>query len=91
MIKNGVDGVGESETDEQHANSAGGKKSSKDKDGDEEMTVVLPPSKASKNSGIPGKEHEGEIAMNGTDESESKTADDAVDPQATAIDSRSSP
>lgn len=48
----------------------------KDKDGDEEMTVVVPPSK-----GDAGKNED--VAMNGTDEAKPK--DPPVDPKAKAI------
>ena len=37
------------------------------KDGDDEMTVVVPPPKSSKLSGEPGKDDEGDIAMENTD------------------------
>lgn len=37
------------------------------KDGDDEMTVVVPPPKSSKLSGEPSKDDEGDIAMENTD------------------------
>lgn len=85
--ENGVDGVGDAEADDEQANSVEVKKSGKDKDGDEEMTVIVPPLKAVMIDGSPGKDNEGDIAMNGIQESENKTHDDTVDPQAKAVDS----
>jgi 26S proteasome regulatory subunit N3 len=90
-IENGVDGIGEPAADDQHSTSAGVKKSGKDKDGDEEMTVVVPPSKASKSSGSSKKDEEGDMAMNGTADPESDIPDEEVDPQAKTVDSGYSP
>lgn len=50
-------------------------KKSKDNDGDEEMTVVVPPSKSE------DAEKNGDVAMNGTEE---KEAEPPVDPKAKA-------
>ena len=80
-----VDGVDDSEADNQPAATTGANKSGKDKDGDEEMTVVVPPPKASKLTVSSTKDDEDDIAMNGIDEPESQTKDDAVDPQAKAV------
>jgi 26S proteasome regulatory subunit N3 len=88
--ENGVDVLGDLEADEQQASSTSVKKPGKDKDGDEEMTVVVPPSKAAKNPSNSGKDGEGDIAMNGIDEPESKTEADAADPQVKAVESRRS-
>ena len=61
-------------------------KSGKDKDGDEEMTVVVPPPKAAKLSGVSQKDDEGDIAMNGTTEGEIKEpTEPTVDPKSKAI------
>lgn len=87
-VENVIDGVDDLGADDQQANSTSVKKAGKDKDGDEEMTVVVPPSKASKISGSP-KHNQGDTAMNGVDEPESKDTDDAVDPEAKAAESRS--
>ena len=85
-IENGIDSVDEPELNDQQHTSAALKKSDKDKDGDEEMTVVVPPSKAFKNSDDLKKDEEGDTAMNGTLDPESKVFDDVVDPQAKAVD-----
>jgi 26S proteasome regulatory subunit N3 len=87
LAENGVNGINEGEADDKHSTLAGLKKSGKDKDGDEEMTVVVPPSKASKTSGEPGKGEEADVAMNGTEGEESKPTADGPDPQAKAIES----
>lgn len=88
-IENGVDSAVEPEVDENQSTAPpGAKKPGKDKDGDEEMTVVVPPSKASKVSGTARQDEEGDIAMNGTDNPESKAPNDGgVDTQAKAIES----
>ena len=52
------------------------------KDGDEEMTVVVPPPNSSKLAGEPGKDAEGDVAMDGTD---AVAKDETVDPKAKAI------
>ena len=86
-VENDIDGAGEPEVDDQESTSASLKQSGKDKDGDEEMTVVVPPSKASKISGSSGPDEDIDTAMSGTEASESKIPDDAVDPEAKAVDS----
>jgi hypothetical protein len=86
-IENGVDSITEPDPDDKQPASIGVKKSSKDKDGDEEMTVVVPPPKASKVSGSSGKDDGADIAMNGTDGSENQVIDDTGDPQGKAVES----
>lgn len=86
-VENGIDSVDESELDNQPSTSAVPKQLGKDKDGDEEMTVVVPPSKASKVSGGSGSDEDIDTAMGGTEASESKVPDDAVDPETKAVDS----
>ena len=53
------------------------------KEGEDEMTVVVPPPKSSKLSGEPSKDEEGDIAMENTDKSGSVSAE--LDPKAKAI------
>ncbi|KAF7506012.1 hypothetical protein GJ744_012359 [Endocarpon pusillum] len=87
--ENGADGADSadgSKVDDQPAAVTGVKESGKDKDGDEEMTVVVPPPKASKLTASPTKDDEDDVAMNGTDESESQAKDDVVDSKAKAVD-----
>ena len=52
-------------------------------EGEDEMTVVVPPPKSSKLSGEPSKDEEGDIAMENTDKSES--ANPELDPKAKAV------
>lgn len=53
------------------------------KEGEDEMTVVVPPPKSSKLSGEPSKDEEGDIAMENTDKSDSISAE--LDPKAKAV------
>lgn len=55
------------------------------KDGDDEMTVVVPQPNSSKLSAEPGKDNEGDVAMNGaTGEDEEKPVE-VVDPKVKAV------
>lgn len=63
-----------------------GGKGKKGKEGDEEMTVVVPPSKSSKLSSPPVKDTEGDIAMDGFEDEKTEDAGAVkVDPVAKAI------
>ena len=85
-LENGVNGTEDVEMDQDSSKSNGRTKPGKDKDGDEEMTVVVPPSKGSKLSGEPAKDEEGDVAMNGASESEVKEpVEPVVDPKVKAI------
>lgn len=53
------------------------------KEGEDEMTVVVPPPKSSKLSGQPNKDEEGDIAMENTDKSDSVSSN--IDPKAKAV------
>jgi 26S proteasome regulatory subunit N3 len=65
-------------------------KPGKDKDGDEEMTVVVPPSKGSKLSGEVAKDREADVAMERADEAKNETAVEAKeDPAAKAVSGKS--
>ena len=55
------------------------------KDGEEEMTVVVPPPKSSKLVGEPGKDQEGDIAMDNTDNPPNEGTDAQLDPKVKAI------
>lgn len=57
----------------------------KGKDGDEEMTVVVPPTKGPKLAGDSAPEGTEDVAMEGVETSADKTDADAVDPQAKAV------
>ncbi|KAL2404844.1 putative 26S proteasome regulatory subunit rpn3 [Exophiala dermatitidis] len=82
---NGIDGSEDVEMKEQSQNSKKGSKPNKDKDGDDEMTVVVPPSKGSNAPTAPGKATEADLkigALNGNSENE---AEAEIDPQEKAI------
>lgn len=53
------------------------------KEGEDEMTVVVPPPKSSKLSGEPSKDEEGDIAMENTDKSDNVSPE--LDPKAKAV------
>ncbi len=58
----------------------------KGKEGDDEMVVVVPPAKSAKLAGDAGKEEDGDIAMEGTQQTEAQTSEeDKVDPVARTI------
>ena len=85
-LENGVNGTDDLEMDQDSSKSTGKTKPGKDKDGDEEMTVVVPPAKGSKLSGEPAKDDEGDVAMNGATEDDVKEpAEPVVDPKSKAI------
>ncbi|RAH43357.1 proteasome regulatory particle lid subunit RPN3 [Aspergillus brunneoviolaceus CBS 621.78] len=81
--ENGMNG---SEDVEMGEDTAGGPTSSftasKDRKGDEKMTVVVPPTKGSRLSGEKAPDNEGDIAMEGADTEESKSE---VDPKVKAL------
>lgn len=55
------------------------------KDGEDEMTVVVPPLKSSKLSGELGKDEEGDVAMDNTESAETSKPEAAVDPKLKAV------
>lgn len=56
------------------------------KEGDDEMTVVVPPPKGSKLSGEPGKDEEGDVTMDNAEAAEAAGPDaDRVDPKVKAV------
>lgn len=59
-VENGVNGTEDTEMADEVTDQA---KSGQDKDGDDEMTVVVPPPKGSKLNSEPSKDIEGDIAM----------------------------
>ncbi|OJJ43402.1 hypothetical protein ASPZODRAFT_154591 [Penicilliopsis zonata CBS 506.65] len=84
-VENGVNGKEDVEMGEE---TAGGPTSSinntsKDRKGDEKMTVVVPPTKGSRLSTDPDQDQEGDVAMEGAEEDAQKTEE--VDPRAKAI------
>ena len=55
------------------------------KDGEDEMTVVVPPPKSSKLSGEPGKDEEGDVAMENTDNTQAASSETQIDPKVKAV------
>jgi 26S proteasome regulatory subunit N3 len=85
-VENGVNGTEDIEMADDSSKGPGRPRAGKDKDGDEEMTVVVPPSKGSKLSGPPEEDEQGDVVMNGTAEAETAGATEpAVDPKAEAV------
>lgn len=85
-MENGINGTKDVEMKDDVPASIKGGKAKKMKEGDEEMTVVVPPSKASKLSAPPVKDTEGDVPMDGF---EDENVEDAgalkVDPVAKAV------
>jgi 26S proteasome regulatory subunit N3 len=80
-VENGVNGTDDVEMGEDEPDSTVPKKSGKDKEGEEEMTVVVPPSKGTKLSGVPEPDQEGDVVMEGAEkESPQKPEEEDVDP-----------
>ena len=85
-VENGINGTDDIEMEDDSSKSTSRIKSAKDKDGDEEMTVVVPPPKAIRLAGAPQKDDEGDIAMNGTVEAEvTESVESAEDPKTKTI------
>ena len=84
LVENGVNG---SEDIEMGEDSAGAPTSSfnvsKDRQGDEKMTVVVPPSKGSRLPGDQGKDDD--VAMQGAEDEDAQRSEAEVDPRAKAI------
>ncbi|EKD16163.1 uncharacterized protein L3040_009602 [Drepanopeziza brunnea f. sp. 'multigermtubi'] len=84
-LENGITGSKDVEmTDDAPAALKGGK-GKKVKEGEEEMTVVVPPSKGSKLSAPPPKDTDGDVAMDETDELEGEDLAVKVDPVTKAV------
>ena len=85
-VENGINGKEDTEMEEGAPKAPGSTKSRKDKDGDEEMTVVVPPSKDSKVAGTFEEDKDGDININGVDDAPKKTtAEPVVDLKAKAM------
>ncbi|KAK2853276.1 hypothetical protein FQN49_005232 [Arthroderma sp. PD_2] len=79
-VENGVNGAEDVQMSEEHMNgSVSPKQHDRDDEGDEEMTVVVPPSKASRLSGEPDK-NRSETKMDIDQEEDGQQADEVVDP-----------
>lgn len=79
-MENGVNGTEDVEMAEEVED-----KPKPHKDGDDEMTVVVPPPNSSKLSAEPEKDQEGDVAMDGMQEDEDGTTKDVVDPRVKAV------
>ncbi|EEQ35322.1 26S proteasome non-ATPase regulatory subunit [Microsporum canis] len=77
-VENGVNGSEDVQMSEEHVNGSVSPKQRDDNDGDEEMTVVVPPSKTSRLSGEPDK-NRSETKMD-IDQDEDAQQDEVVDP-----------
>ncbi|TGO53222.1 hypothetical protein BOTNAR_0301g00080 [Botryotinia narcissicola] len=80
-VENGINGT---KKDDAKTSLKGGK-GKKTKEGEEEMTVVVPPSKSSKLSAPPPKDGDGDVAMDGSAEGEEGAGVEKVDPVAKAV------
>lgn len=84
-VENGVNGTEDVDMEE---DTAGGPtssiKSNRDRDGDEKMTVVVPPSKGPRLSGEPGQDKE-DVAMEGVEDVDADKGESDVDPKAKAV------
>lgn len=82
--KSGVNGTKDVEMKDDKPTSLKGKKG---KDGEDEMTVVVPPSKGSKLSAPPPKDGDGDVAMDGSMETAETAEDESEkeDPVAKAV------
>ena len=89
--QNGTNGSDDVEMKE---GSQGAKKSSKglkDKDGDSDMTVVVPPSKGSNTPSAPSKATEADLTNGAVDGDGEKEIEEEVDPQEKAIEGKKLP
>lgn len=83
-VENGINGTKDIEMKDDAPAPLKGGKGKKAKDGDEEMTVVVPPSKGSKLSAPLKKDNEGDVAM-GEEETNGEDGAVKVDPVAKAV------
>lgn len=85
-VENGINGAEDIEMKDDAPKPLKAGKAKKTKEGEEEMTVVVPPSKGSKLSAPPPKDNEGDIAMDGFEEENGvDVSAPKVDPVAQAI------
>ncbi|KAJ5152944.1 26S proteasome regulatory subunit rpn3 [Penicillium canariense] len=84
--ENGVNGSEDVEMGEDTAGAPTSSfNSSKDRNGDEKMTVVVPPTKGSRSSGKPGQDKEDDVTMEGAEEGDAEKAEPEIDPTTKAI------
>lgn len=80
-VENGINGAEDVDMGDEEAERV---KVGTTKDGDDKMTVVVPPPKSSKLNGEPGKDAEGDVTMEGSEEAKVPDAE-AVDPKVKAV------
>lgn len=78
-------GTEDAEMKEESQNSKKASKPNKDKDGDDEMTVVVPPAKGSSSPSAPGKATEADVANGAVDGDGTSEGEAEVDPREKAI------
>lgn len=84
--QNGVNGSDDAKTSRDKSKPIKGGKVNKDKESEEEMTVVVPPSKSPSGSNGVQQDKEGDVIMNGASEAEAKKIQEpVVDPKEKAI------
>ena len=84
-VENGVNGTKDVEMKDDAPAPLKGGKAKKVKEGEEEMTVVVPPSKGQKLSGVGKKDDEGDVAMDVEEPAEEEDGAEKVDPVAKAV------
>lgn len=84
--ENGVNGSEDVEMGEDTAGAPTSSfNSSKDRHGNEKMTVVVPPTKGSRSSGKSGQDKEEDVTMEGAEDDDAEKAEPEVDPTTKAI------
>ncbi|PGH15285.1 hypothetical protein AJ80_05638 [Polytolypa hystricis UAMH7299] len=83
-VENGVNGTEDVEMGDDAANGSTPSKHARDGEGDEEMTVVVPPSKSSRLSGEP-EQNEPDVAMEGAETEGAERPESQVDPKEKAL------
>ncbi|KIY02900.1 uncharacterized protein Z520_01365 [Fonsecaea multimorphosa CBS 102226] len=83
--QNGINGSDDVEMKEDPKNSKKTSKQVKEKDGDDEMTVVVPPAKGSNTPSAPQKATEADLTNGAIDDEGKEEAEEEVDPQEKAI------
>jgi len=84
-VENGVNGTKDVEMKDDAPSSLKGGKGKKSKDGEEEMTVVVPPSKASKLPPASSRDTEGDVSMEGDEQTAEDDGAVKVDPVTKAV------
>ena len=85
-VENGINGTKDVDMKEDTSSSIKAGKGKKVKDTDEEMTVVVPPSKGSKLSALPPPETDGDVIMGDSEKPlDAATAELEVDPVEKAV------